>query len=200
MRDADNIRELSALQPDYIGFIFYPQSKRYAGEIEVRILAEIPLQIKKTGVFVNEAPQIIMGKITLYNLQAVQLHGEESPAVCSQIKESGAEVIKAFGIDEHFDFGLLNAYINVVDYFLFDTKTPGHGGSGKVFNWKLLDGYTLNKPFFLSGGLSPENSEELAKITDARLYAADLNSGFEILPGLKNIKELEKTINILRNE
>ena len=196
MREAENIRELSALQPDYMGFIFYPQSKRYAGEPE----AEIPLLIKKTGVFVNEPAQSILEKVARYKLQAVQLHGDETSEVCRMIKESGTEVIKAFGVDEKFDFSVLDDYEETVDYFLFDTKTVGYGGSGRSFNWKLLERYTLSKSYFLSGGLNPENIKELLTINDERFYAADLNSGFEIQPGMKNITEIQGAINLLRNE
>lgn len=200
MRDAGNIRELTELQPDYMGFIFYPPSKRYAGETEHHIIAGIPLHIKKTGIFVNEDVQVIQEKIIAYKLQAVQLHGDEKPEFCRKIRENGIEVIKAFGIDKHFDFSLPETYAKVADYFLFDTKTSGFGGSGRVFNWKLLEGYTLNTPYFLSGGLNPENIKELSEITDERLYAADLNSGFETSPGMKNITELKRAINLLRNE
>lgn len=198
MMDAENIRELSELNPDYMGFIFYPGSKRYVAEIKNHILAQIPLTVKKTGVFVNESLQNIMQKAVTYNLQAIQLHGNEEPEFCKMIQNNGIEVIKAFGIDETFDFNILDAYADATNYFLFDTKTSEHGGSGRSFNWGILNSYRLNVPYFLSGGLNPKNIAELSQINDERLYCADLNSGFETSPGMKNINELKKAINLLR--
>lgn len=198
MRDAQNIRAVSELTPDYMGFIFYPMSKRYVDGIENDIFAPISSLIKKTGVFVNESPQAIIEKAGIYHLQAVQLHGDEEPQTCEILKSTGIEVIKAFGIDDTFEFNILEAYADKVDYFLFDTKTAGYGGSGQSFNWDILEQYKLSVPYFLSGGLNPSNIGMLSEITDERFYAADLNSGFEIAPGIKNIIELKKAINLLR--
>lgn len=198
MRDAENIREVSALRPDYMGFIFYPQSKRYVAAIDEELLAGIAPEIKKTGVFVNEPVHGIMENVLAFNLQAVQLHGNEQPDLCGKIKMNEVEVIKAFGIDDNFDFNILEAYKEVVDYFLFDTKTSGYGGSGKAFDWGVLDQYNLDIPYFLSGGLNPENISRLLGIDDQRLYGADLNSGFETSPAMKNITELKKAFNLIR--
>lgn len=198
MRDAQNISEVSELQPDYMGFIFYPGSKRYVDGVENDIFDQISSLIKKTGVFVNESPQGIIEKTGIYNLQAVQLHGDEEPQICEILKSTEIEVIKAFGIDETFEFNILEAYADKVDYFLFDTKTAGYGGSGRAFNWSVLDHYKLSVPYFLSGGLNPVNIGRLSEIRDERFYAADLNSGFETSPGIKNIIELKKAINLLR--
>jgi phosphoribosylanthranilate isomerase len=198
MRDADNIRQLATLEPDYIGFIFYPNSKRYATNLDLALLRSLPSSIKKTGVFVDSTYQDITEKIEMYQLNAVQLHGAETPELCMKINELGIEVIKAFGIDNNFDFNILSEYNKGVDYFLFDTKTKEHGGSGKVFDWELLNQYTLDKPYFLSGGLSTDNIAEIKSIPDTRLYALDLNSRFELEPGLKDIKKLTAVFNEIK--
>lgn len=198
MRDADNIRQLAALNPDYIGFIFYAESKRYAEFLDSTVLAELPSSIKKTGVFVNATSQDILEKVQKYQLDAIQLHGQESPKFCLEFKNSGIEVIKAFGVDEAFDFNISNAYQSAVDYFLFDTKTPLHGGSGHLFNWDLLKAYMLATPYFLSGGISAEQVSDLLKLTDERLYALDLNSRFEVAPGVKDIEKLTLFFNEIR--
>ncbi|MEO6149327.1 MAG: phosphoribosylanthranilate isomerase, partial [Mucilaginibacter sp.] len=120
---------------------------------------------------------------------AIQLHGSETPWFCAEFK-GRVKVIKAFGIDNGFDFDQLIPYKNLVDYFLFDTKTPVHGGSGKTFNWDMLNAYTLNLPFFLSGGISIDHLDVIKKIDHPQLYGVDLNSRFEISPGIKNIELL----------
>lgn len=198
MRDPANLRQLIDLAPDYIGFIFHQGSKRFVGNIEESIMALVPEHIKKTGVFVDAERVEIENKIQKYALGAVQLHGKESAAFCRQIKEEGTEVIKAFGIDESFNFNTLNDYINSVDYFLFDTRTSQHGGSGRVFDWDFLKKYTLTLPYFLSGGLSVDNLDEVKGINDTRLYAVDINSRFETEPGIKDLNKVKKAIELVR--
>lgn len=193
MRVTENILEVAALQPDYMGFIFYKHSKRYAGGLSAELLRELPLNIKKTGVFVNESLSVVTELVTRFGFNAIQLHGAETSEYCLELKQilpRETEIIKAFGVDEDFDFGQLKAYEGGADYFLFDTQTPGHGGSGKVFNWSLLDRYELDKPYFLSGGIGPEHMEDINNIKDKRLYAVDVNSRFELEPGLKQIDKL----------
>lgn len=180
-----NIAEVVALQPDYTGFIFYPGSKRFIGELDPSLIKNIPATIKTTGVFVNEELETVKNAILTYNLKAVQLHGQESTAYCEALK-GYAEVIKAFGIDENFDFNTLDEYEAYTDYFLFDTQTPDHGGSGKTFSWQLLENYKNAKPYFLSGGIGADQLAELGMIKDERLYAIDVNSKFELSPGLKD--------------
>jgi phosphoribosylanthranilate isomerase len=180
-----NIAEVVALQPDYTGFIFYPGSKRFIGELDPSLIKNIPSTIKTTGVFVNEKLETVKNAIVTYNLKAVQLHGQESIAYCGALK-GYAEVIKAFGIDENFDFTTLDEYQAYTDYFLFDTQTPDHGGSGKTFSWQLLENYKNGKPYFLSGGIGVDQLAELEMIKDERLYAIDVNSKFELSPGLKD--------------
>jgi phosphoribosylanthranilate isomerase len=194
MKYPENISAVAALQPDYMGFIFYPQSPRYIGETEKN---PEPGKVVKTGVFVNESADIIEEAIEKHSLKAIQLHGNESPDLCGLFKNK-VTVIKAFGVDGQFDFGTLEPYVGEVDYFLFDTKNSKHGGSGQSFDWSLLDQCKLDVPFFLSGGLSLENMEEVKAIKHPQFYGVDLNSRFEIEPGLKDIDKLKKAFDILK--
>lgn len=193
----ENIQSVAELAPDYMGFIFYNKTPRYAGGLLAGTLSELPQTVIKTGVFVNESLPVINLLIDEYGLNAVQLHGSESPEFCAALKGK-THVIKAFGINEDFDFEQLKPYAGQVDFFLFDTKTPIHGGSGKTFDWALLDKYQLNVPFFLSGGISLDNLEEIKKIKHPQFYGVDLNSRFEAEPGLKDIRKLEKAFEMLK--
>lgn len=193
MKVPDNILQVADLQPDYMGFIFYKASKRYVDFLDAEFVKTLPLAIKKTGVFVDEDVDVLLKLVATYGLDAVQLHGTESAQYCAKLKQklpAAVQLIKAFGVDDRFDFGQLQAFMRYADYFLFDTRTPGHGGSGKTFDWNLLSRYTLDKPYFLSGGIGLESAGALKKIKDHRLYAIDVNSRFELEPGLKNIDKL----------
>lgn len=192
MRHARNIASVAELQPDYLGFIFYQKSPRYISEVSAELIKYVPPTIKTTGVFVNEDLQIVKQYVIKYNLKAVQLHGKESVDYCQELKDAGLEVIKAFGVYEKFDCSILEDYLNVVDYFLFDTQTPAHGGSGKVFDWKLLGTYPFDKPYFLSGGIDLRHVATIKNIDDSRLYAIDVNSKFELEPGLKDEDKLKE--------
>jgi phosphoribosylanthranilate isomerase len=199
MREPENISGVTALSPDYMGFIFYKGSKRYIGGLDPQLVHKVPEGIKATGVFVNEDLDAVVQAARDYKLSALQLHGEESPAYCLQLKDNlpGVEVIKAFGIGADFDFETLIPYSGKADYFLFDTQTVEHGGSGKRFDWSLLKAYTGTTPYFLSGGIGLEHAMELTAIHDPRLYALDVNSRFEIEPGLKDLDKLTDFKNIL---
>jgi phosphoribosylanthranilate isomerase len=192
MRDQENILQIKELNPDYLGFIFYPKSPRYVDLFDKNLISLLH-PIKKTAVFVNAPLDEVKMNLNEYQFEAVQLHGKESPDYCKEVKREGVEVIKAFGIHENFEWKLLESYLDVVDYFLFDTYTNAHGGSGKTFNWEFLKDYPFEKKYFLSGGIGPENFERALAIQDERLYGLDLNSRFEDSPGLKNI-ELLKTV------
>jgi len=186
MRQASNIAAVAELQPDYMGFIFYDKSPRFISEVSSELIKYVPSSIKTTGVFVDQTLEIVKSYVIKYNLKAIQLHGKESVTYCEALRNTGVEVIKAFGVNEDFDFGQLKAYDHAVDYFLFDTQSPAHGGSGKVFDWSLLANYYLEKPYFLSGGIGSEQVTIIKEINDPRLYAIDVNSKFEIEPGLKD--------------
>ncbi|QTD37006.1 phosphoribosylanthranilate isomerase [Polaribacter batillariae] len=217
MKFTENMQQVATLQPDYLGFIFYEKSKRnFEG-----IIPELPKSIKKTGVFVNEYKEIVISLVEEYGLEAVQLHGDESVEYITDLKEQLAErralfieenkhikkkknqhkisrneieIIKVFGIKDEFNFDVLKPYVEVVDYFLFDTKGKERGGNGTKFDWSVLKKYPFKKPFFLSGGIGLEDVEEVKKILKLNLpiYALDVNSKFESKPGVKKIEELEK--------
>ncbi|MGZ4034723.1 MAG: phosphoribosylanthranilate isomerase [Bacteroidia bacterium] len=188
LKHKENIEQVAALKPDFMGFIFYPESKRFVGEYFR--MPEIFPEIKKVGVFVNAKAGYIIEKIDEYNLDLIQLHGNESASFC-EVMSHIVKVIKAFGIDENFDFNILENYKGSCDYFLFDTKTEGHGGSGKQFDWKFLENYKSDVPFFLSGGIGLKEIEDVQNLK-LKVAGIDVNSKFETEPGIKNIKELEK--------
>ena len=200
MRDPENISGVVAALPDYIGLIFYPQSKRFAGMEPIsEILDAIPPTVKKVGVFVGETTMQVMEVCQSWNLDVVQLHGQESPEYCKKIQESGVTVFKAFSVDEHFDFEKLGAYSRVCNYFLFDTKGLLPGGTGHKFNWQLLDNYKGEVPFFLSGGIGPGDLESIGKFRHPMLFGIDINSGFEISPALKDVKKVNEFITEIRS-
>jgi phosphoribosylanthranilate isomerase len=194
MKYPENIVEVGSLLPDYMGFIFWEKSARYFdGE-----MPDLPKSIKKVGVFVNASVEEILEKIKIHDLQAVQLHGQESVEFCKNLKKNIpnlTNVIKVFSILDTFDFDLLKPYENVCDFFLFDTKGKLPGGNGTNFDWKVLEKYPSSKPFFLSGGIGVDNIKAINEIlkTNLPIYAIDVNSKLEIEPGLKNI-ELCKNI------
>ena len=197
MKHPDNIEALTSLPIDYIGFIFYPKSPRFVQQAHA---IPVPDTIKKVGVFVNETLENIRSKVKSHTLQAVQLHGSESSELCKTLQQQQLEVIKAFGIDSSFDWNQLVTYLDAVDYFLFDTKSPQHGGTGQTFDWEKLKEYPFDKPYFLSGGLSMANNAQAMAFDDERLIGLDLNSKFEIEPGLKDINLLTQALKIIKNE
>ncbi len=196
MKQPENMLEVGALLPDYMGFIFWEKSARYFDEI----IPELPKSIKKVGVFVNAPLEEILEKIEKHDLQAVQLHGDESVEFCENLKKNTPkliEIIKVFSILDTFDFAALKPFESVSDYFLFDTKGKLPGGNGTTFDWKVLENYPSTKPFFLSGGIGMEEMEAVNEIlkTNLPVYAIDVNSKFEIEPGLKNIQLCTDVIN-----
>ena len=216
MKYVENIQKIAELQPDYLGFIFYEKSKRnFEG-----IIPDLPSTIKKTGVFVNEHLEIVISLIEEYRLDAIQLHGDESVAYVAELKQHLAErralfieenksikkrknqhyiskneieIIKVFGIKDSFNFSVLEPYLDIVDFFLFDTKGAARGGNGVKFDWTVLENYPYKKPVFLSGGIGLEDAEEIKTIrkTNLPIYALDVNSKFESKPGLKNSNEVK---------
>ena len=199
MIDPVNSREIAKTAPDFIGFIFYPGSKRYVGNTpDGSLFRNIPPRILKTGVFVNEEPSLIFEITRRYGLDLVQLHGSESAEYCNSLHESGLTIIKAFEISDSFDFVTLNKYSEACEYFLFDTKTGSSGGSGSKFDWAKINEYRLGKPFFLSGGIGPEDASLVKRINHKSLFAVDINSRFEIRPGIKDRDKIETFINEIK--
>lgn len=192
MRDPGNAAKVAALGPDYMGFIYYPPSPRYAGGTDV---ADLGLEnLVKVAVFVNEKPERIAEIVNQGKFGTVQLHGHESPEDAVRLKDSGLKVIKSFGIHNYLDISKLKEYNSSCDFFLFDTRTELHGGSGVSFNWEVLRNYSLEKPFFLSGGIGLENIAGALQVANwgLPLHALDLNSRFEISPGLKDVDKLKQ--------
>ena len=201
MQQAGNMIQVAELQPDYMGLIFYDKSPRFFdGE-----LPEISSEIKKVGVFVNAEIGEIKAKVLKYDLNAIQLHGEETAGFAKDLKrelqQSGntPAIIKVFSVGDDFDFQETKAFEGIVDYFLFDTKGKLRGGNGTEFDWQILKNYPSNTPFFLSGGIGPEHGKAIAELKGhfyrngkpGLLYAVDVNSKFELKPGLKKLKELK---------
>ena len=197
MKNSDNILEIAQLLPDYFGFIFWKKSARFFNGI----IPEIPKSILKVGVFVDAHFDEIISKIEKYNLDLIQLHGNESAEYCKKLYDSNVKIIKAFSINSDFDFEILKEYESVCDYFLFDTKGKLPGGNGTTFDWKLLEKYYLEKPFFLSGGIGLEQITKLKEFKKTKIaqycIAIDVNSKFESEPGIKKEKELSEFKKIL---
>ena len=200
MKYPENIQEIAALQPDYLGFIFYDKSPRML-ENEIPILEK---SITKVGVFVNATVKEIEEKAKQHQLEIIQLHGEESPDFCQSVQQLKLKVIKSFNIDNQFNFKILEEYKTYCDYFLFDTKGQQYGGNGTVFDWTLLSQHHLPKPYFLSGGIGPESISDLKAFisTAAAQYchAIDLNSLFETQPGQKNPETLKTFLKKIKEQ
>ncbi|MCJ8288134.1 MAG: phosphoribosylanthranilate isomerase [Crocinitomicaceae bacterium] len=191
MRSGEQVQKIEGVT-DYIGFIFYENSKRFVNTTPV---VENAL---KVGVFVNASSEEINERIAEQSLDAVQLHGHETPEFCSQFAPE-ISVIKAFGVDDQFEFDSTADYEAHVDFFLFDTKTPHHGGSGQQYDWSILSNYKGAIPFFLSGGIRPSSVHALKNFQHPKFAGIDLNSGFEQSPGDKNTSELIQFIEQIKN-
>ena len=196
MREPDNIRAVEALGVDWMGFVFYHKSARYAGPRP----EYLPRQAKRIGVFVNENRETIIQRLQLYRLDGVQLHGSESPRIVENLKLKLPDtiVIKAFPVSDAFDIAATEAYDGLCDYFLFDAKCEGHGGSGTRFDWELLTHYKGSTPFLLSGGIGPDALPALQGLGLPQWAGVDLNSRFESAPGLKDPALLEPFIQSVR--
>lgn len=195
MRQGANIQEVAKLKPDMMGFIFYPKSKRFVGdEFDPILIKSVMPEVQTVGVFVNEEVEKVVSLVRKYGLDFVQLHGNESPVSCEIMQSKGIKVLKSFGMSNEFDWSALDSYVNACDYFLFDTSTKNYGGSGVKFDWSTLNKYTLAKPFVLSGGIGSEDAEAIKRLNHPQLAGIDINSCFEVEPGLKNIGLLRSFI------
>ncbi|MCM1337347.1 MAG: phosphoribosylanthranilate isomerase [Candidatus Amulumruptor caecigallinarius] len=199
MADPRSIRSVSALAPMLMGFIFYPPSPRNACSLDPQAVQALPSFVTPVGVFVNEDADVIASTCTRYGIDTVQLHGEESPELCGELRSRGLYVLKAFGISQDFDWDRLKPYEDVVEMFIFDTSTPSHGGSGQKFDWSLLDSYPLSTPYLLSGGIGPDDIDAVIAAMRPRMAGVDVNSRFETSPGVKNPLSLATFIAKLRN-
>ncbi|MEO1655612.1 MAG: phosphoribosylanthranilate isomerase [Bacteroidota bacterium] len=208
MKDPKNIKDLLAQAPDMMGLIFYQKSKRYVGDIFPNpfLKADFP-SIEKVGVFVNHSIDFIFSQVKRYELDYIQLHGDESADFCAHIKSpilrgarqipNTCKTIKAFAVDADFDFQSLAPYLPEVDYFLFDTKGKNYGGNGIAFDWEILNDYPYDLPFLLSGGIGPDNLDHLIEFLEKNelpVFAIDVNSKFELSPGFKDISQVEEML------
>ena len=209
MRETYNINGLRQLPVDFIGLIFYEKSPRFleVNEIDQSYLKDAIQRfgnsneyLKKVGVFVDAVKEDVLAKAREYNLDYVQLHGSENIFYCEDLKKSGLKIIKAFQVDKHFSFTNTEAYQYYCDYFLFDTKGEKPGGNGLAFDWSILENYKGETPFFLSGGLNPKSSDQIKTLKHPKLYGVDLNSGFEIEPGFKDIDLIATFINEINHK
>ena len=214
MRDAQNIREVSQLGVDMIGMIFYPKSPRYvemqsshAGiipdyakeDIGVSVSSKTPARV---GVFVDDMVQNIVTRVVNYHLDYVQLHGNEPREMCENLRSTldpdirpGIKIIKAISVSDASDIQKYKEYVGAVDLFLFDTKCKTVGGSGQQFDWQVLDQYDGEVPFLLSGGIGPEDASRLHAFHHPKCIGIDLNSRFEIEPGVKDVEKLKGFLN-----
>lgn len=196
MKECENIKQLALLDIDFMGFIFYNKSPRFIQNLDPNEIQKLPTSINKVGVFVNADLSQIINKVASFRLDYIQLHGNESVGYIKTIKEilPNQKIIKAFSLSSIKDLDQTKKYTPYCNFFLFDTKTPNYGGSGEKFNWKILQQYTEEIPFFLSGGISEEDAKDIKEINHNKLYGIDLNSKFELKPGIKNTAQLQAFI------
>lgn len=201
MTSLEQVEQLAALGVDYAGFIFYEASPRFVGDKMDPAALRSLTKIQKVGVFVNEKDARIREAIEAYGLNAVQLHGEESPDQCAAL-ETSVPVIKAFRLQGNEDLNvLLQPYAAAASYFLFDTRAPAYGGTGKKFDWSVLEQAAIPRPYFLSGGIGPEDIEQLwAFTTQHDVCALDVNSRFETSPGVKDMNQVAAFVTGLKNK
>ena len=213
MRDAQNIREVSQLGVDMIGMVFYPKSPRYvemqsshAGIIPDYVKEDINIKSAKSparvGVFVDDMVQNIVTRVVNYHLDYVQLHGNEPREMCENLRltldpdiRPGIKIIKAISVSDASDIQKYKEYVGAVDLFLFDTNCKTVGGSGQQFDWQVLEQYDGEVPFLLSGGIGPEDASRLHAFHHPKCIGIDLNSRFEIEPGVKDVEKLKGFLN-----
>ena len=194
MREAENIREVEALGIDMMGFIFWPKSSRYVSQRP----DYLPTKCKRVGVFVDEDPEQVKRLAAEYRLDYIQLHGHETPEVISYLRTPALphpRILKAFNISTAEDLLQTQPYEGLVDGFLFDAKGKSVGGNGEKFNWGVLDAYKGSTPFLLSGGIGPDDAERVNAFYHPKCIGIDLNSRFELSPGLKDVNALRRFVN-----
>lgn len=195
LRESHNIQAIDEIGVDWIGFIFHPQSPRFVALLP----SYLPQKAKSIGVFVNSTSNFISKTADMFGLWGVQLHGNETPEQCSFLRNKGLRVIKACSIATLSDIKAAQMFAPCSDYLLFDTKCNGYGGSGKKFNWNLLQAYTASTPFLLSGGLRPESVDDLKRFHHPSLAGYDLNSGFELRPAVKDVDAISQFIKNIKS-
>ena len=204
MTQMDQVEKLHDVGATFAGFIFYPKSSRYALRHLTTAQIKKENNINKVGVFVNASVDHVLHMVDECRLHMVQLHGDESPKFCEKIADY-ISVVKAFRLsdNDHIEW-MIRPYMSMCDMFLFDTEGVGYGGTGKKFNWDILEGSVIGKPFFLSGGIEPGDSEKLKlfaqKPVANALFAVDINSKFEVSPGIKDMEKVKQFVGELKEE
>jgi len=198
MGDMVRMHQLAAMPVNMLGFIFYSKSPRYVvGKIDPVEITKLPKHIERVGVFVNAEIDEIHDMCESYFLTAIQLHGSESPELCHELKAEGYTILKAFNIAKENDY---EAYAPYCDYFLFDTPSTQHGGTGQKFDWAMLENYKGNTPFLLSGGIGPDDAEALKQIVHPKFAGIDINSKFEVEPGIKDMSLIGKFMDEIKHK
>lgn len=195
MKKISNILDIITLRPNYIGFIFYNSSIRFVGN---NFIIPKLKKCKKVGVFVNANENYVFYKSIIHQLDFVQLHGNESPSYCYNLMKKGIKIIKAFRIHNSFNFNEIRCFKNLCNYVLFDSYTNNYGGSGTKFNWNKINEYNIEIPFFISGGIAIDDIQDILAITHPKLFGIDINSKFELTPGIKDVNKVNKFIKNIR--
>ncbi len=196
MREPENIRAVEALGIDLMGFIFWPPSSRYVGEKP----SYLPRNCRRVGVFVDAALPDILAAVEDFRLDGVQLHGHETPEAIAALKAHipGVRIVKSLAVAGPEDLAQAEAYADVCDAFLFDTKGKLPGGNGRQFDWSVLQRYRGRLPFLLSGGIWPDDAQRIRAFDVPGCLGIDLNSRFETEPGLKDVDALRTFIETIR--
>lgn len=190
MRSSDNIRQVELAGPDIMGFIFHPASPRFVAELP----EYMPLRCLRAGVFVHSDTDSILRTAEAFGLHIVQLHGEGSPELCRRLRGHGLKVIRALGVSSREDLKAAANFEGACDYLLLDTACARHGGSGRMFDWDILESYTGGIPFFLSGGIGPDSAKRIGEVRHPLLCGVDINSRFETAAAVKDAAAVEKFI------
>ncbi len=200
MRDAENIKAVEALKPDFMGFIFYPRSPRCCEGINLDVIASLPEEVEPVMVSVDMSEAEVTALARRYGFRTLQLHGHESPEMCFSLRSQGFKVIKAMGMRSAGSLENLREFTGAVDLFLLDTLTPSKGGSGKKFDWSIIEQYDLDEPFMLSGGIGPDDAEAILALDHPKFEGIDLNSRFETAPGVKDAELLRSFLSKIRKK
>ncbi len=196
IKEKENLRAICELNIDMVGFNFYPPSSRFTADVSLSGL--VPDHIKKVGVFVNASYNEIMAKARDFDLDYAQLHGDETDDFCASIQER-VSVIKALPIKEKEDLAVISNYQHI-DFFLFDTKVKSYGGSGHKWDWSFLEGAKSSTPFLMAGGIGPKDVEKIQTIKHVDFNGVDINSRFEISPGLKDVDKIKTFAEAIKNK
>lgn len=216
MRDGRNISDVVAAGANWIGMIFYPKSPRYVpmatsftGILPDKAINEAENNkgnAKRVGVFVDDMAQNIITRVVNYKLDMVQLHGHETPTFIRNLRatidpdiHAGIRFIKAISVSKADDLALCDQYDGVADYLLFDTRCDTMGGSGRQFDWSVLEKYHGKTPFLLSGGIGPGDAQAIKAFNHPQMIGIDLNSRFESAPAMKDVEMIRTFINEIKD-